>query len=173
MLSDKSFTFRFRKYSFLVLRSSVTQKNPFFFFNLFFCYKCFFNFDLRIIAFLKALDMKRLLLNLRVFVLIGACLWRTAVKVFWKSEKLTVLLLLRFLSKSSFKSFIPNELQSRYNFALAMLQNFRAMLQNLVEKYWNWGTITVSCGIHRLDFWSFFVESSVNIFSTDIKFWLV
>ena len=30
----------------------------------------------------------------------GACLWRTVVKVFWKSGKLTVLLLLRFLSKS-------------------------------------------------------------------------
>ena len=114
LLPDKSFTFRFSKKSFLVFRSSVTEKVVFY--NLPNLHQCFFvinvnfNFDLWIIAFFKALDMKGLLLNLRNFFLMGACLWRTLIKIFWKSEKLTVILLLRFLFKSSLKRSTSNEL---------------------------------------------------------------
>ena len=113
-LPDKSFTFRFSKKSFVVLRSSVTEKVVFY--NLPNLHQCFFvinvnfNFDLWIIAFFKALDMKGLLLNLTNFFLMGACLWRTLIKIFWKSEKLTVILPLRFLFKSSLKRSTSKEL---------------------------------------------------------------
>ena len=70
----------------------------------------FFNFDLCIIAFVKALNMKGLLLDLRSFFSMGANLWRTVTKIFRKSKKLTAVLLLRFLSKSVLKSFTSNEL---------------------------------------------------------------
>ena len=84
-------------------------------------------------CFSQGFGHERIIIKSEDFFLNESMFIETVVKVLRKSEKLTVLLHLRFLSKSSFKSFISNELQSRYNFALAILQNFRAMLQNLVE----------------------------------------
>ena len=100
--SDKSFTFRFWKYSFSVVawreNSVVCYNLPNL--HLFLLQMCF-NFDLCIIAFYKALYMKILLLNLMIFFLMGACLCRTVVKVFWKSKKIIALFLWGFLFKSS------------------------------------------------------------------------
>ena len=54
--------------------------------------------------------MNGLLLNVRIFLLMGAWLWMTVVRVFQKLEKLTVLLLLRLLHKLTLKSFTSNVL---------------------------------------------------------------
>ena len=54
--------------------------------------------------------MNGLLLNLRIFLLMGAWLWMTAVKLFRKLEKLTVLLLLRLSHEPALKGFTSNVL---------------------------------------------------------------
>ena len=110
--SDKSFTFRFEK-SYLVLQKSVTQKFPCFswfaqFTSVLFCYKylliwCMHN------CLSPGCGGGRTAIKSEDFFLKGACLWRTLIEVFWKLAKLTVLLFLSFLSKSTLSSFTSNE----------------------------------------------------------------
>ena len=72
----------------------------------------------------------------------GACLWRTVIKVFWKSQKLIIFSLLKCLSKSSLKSFISNELQPQYNFVFALsLTNW--LHKTVTIKLW-WSEIPTS-----------------------------